>query len=254
MDFSGAGEQPVVLITAENCHSAQAGTPLAIIDDNLSCSLGPVRSGWGGARNRADRTSETLTRAQCAKLIAAARFAESIGLPFNRHWTIHSEGAGIQSHEGQSFVRRVLKSVGTAARRHGGELAAIWVRENGKGKGEHAHILMHLPRGLMLANRTRRWIVAAGGTYRRNVSRVRSIGGTLSSAELADDRYLLNADNVLAYLLKHGDQSATEALGLPRWGERGLIMGKRCGSTQNISEGAQKRLGFAQVRGAVQFL
>lgn len=254
MDFADPSDQPADLITAENGHSAQAGTALAIISDNLSCSLGPVRGGWGGKRNRADRVSETLTRAQCAKLIAAARFAESIGLPFNRHWTIHSERAGIQPHDGQSFVRHILKSAGTAARRHGGEMAATWVRENGEGKGEHAHILMHLPRGLTLANRTRRWIVAAGGTYRRNVSRVRSIGGILSSAELADDRYLLNADNVLAYLLKHGDQSAMEALGLPLWGHRGWIMGKRCGSTQNVAESAQNRLGFALERGEAQSL
>lgn len=249
MDFADASDRRPDLITAENCHSAQAGTAFAIITGNLSCSLGPVRSGWGGKRNRADRVSETLTRAQCAKLIAATRFAESIGLPFNRHWIVHSERAGIQPHDGQGFVRSILKSAGTAARRHGGEMAAIWVRENGDGKGEHAHILMHLPRGLTLANRTRRWIVAAGGTYRRNVSRVRSIGGTLSSAELADDRYLLNADNVLAYILKHGDQSAIEALVLPLWGHRGWIMGKRCGTTQNIAGGAQTRLGLALERG-----
>ena len=242
MDCPGASDQPADLITAENGQSAHAGTPLANITDNLSCSLGPVASGWGGARNRADRMSETLTKAQCGKLIAAARFAHAIGLPFNRHWTIHSEKAGIQAHDGQRFVRRVLKSAGTAARRHGGQLAGIWVRENGEGKGEHVHILMHLPRGMKLANRTRRWVVAAGGTYQPRVSRVRSIGGLLSSAELNDERYLANADNVLAYLLKHGDESAMEALGLLLWGQRGLIMGKRCGSTQNISCGAQRQL------------
>lgn len=242
MDVTGGGHQPPDLITAENCQSADAGTPLANIADNLSCSLGPVSSGWGGARNRADRMSETLTKAQCGKLVAAARFSQTIGLPFNRHWTIHSEKAGIQPHDGQRFVGRVLKSAGTAARRHGGQLAAVWVRENGEGKGEHAHILMHMPRGMKLANRTRRWVVAAGGTYQPRVSRVRSIGGLLSSSELKDERYLLNADNVLAYLLKHGDESAMEALGLPLWGQRGLIMGKRCGCTQNIAFGAQRQL------------
>lgn len=246
MNFTGANDQPADLITAKNGQSAEAGTPLAIITDNLSCGLGPVRSGWGGARNRADRMSETLTRAQCEKLIAAARFANSIGLSFNRHWTIHSEKAGIPPHDGQRFVGRLLKSAGEAARRHGGELSALWLRENGEHKGEHAHILLHLPRGMKLTNKTRRWIVAAGGIYQARVSRMRSIGGLLASADMADDRYLLNADNVLTYLLKHGDQLAMEALGLPLWGNRGWIMGKRCGTTQNISNGAQKGLALAK--------
>lgn len=245
-DLSSTVRTHAVLVTARKRGSAHIGTDLAINSDDLSCPLVPAaKVTWGGRRNRADRLTEVLTAEQCEKLKAATLFARSVGLAFNRHWTIHSQMAGIEPHRGAHFIGTVLNAAGKAAKRHGGQLAAVWVRENGEGKGEHAHILMHLPRGMNLANRTRRWIVAAGGTYRRNVSRVRSIGGLLSSGELADDRYLLNADNVLAYLLKHGDQQAMEALGLPLWGRRGWIIGKRCGSTQNIAESAQRRQGFA---------
>lgn len=234
------------LITAENRQCGHAGTALAINSDTLSCRLVPAaRVTWGGRRNRADRVSETLTAEQCRKLIAATLFARSIGLPFNRHWTIHCEMAGIEPRDGAHFIGRVLHAAGKAAKRHGGQLAAVWVRENGIGKGEHAHILMHLPRGMNLKNKTRRWIVGSGGTYRQGVSEVRSIGGSLLSAETGGEHYELNADNVLAYLLKHGDDRTAQLLGLPRFGHRGLITGKRCGSTQNIAEGAQSKCGFA---------
>lgn len=230
------------LITAENCRSADVGTSLAIRTTNLSCRLVPAAKGsWGGARNRADRLSEVLTAEQCEKLIAATLFARLIGLAFNRHWIIHSQMAGIEPRQGAHFIGKVLNAAGKGAKRFGGEMAAVWVRENGQGKGEHVHILLHLPRGLLLTNKTRRWIVAAGGAYRKDVSRVRAIGGSLLSAENGGGHYELNAGNVLAYLLKHGDNRASELLGLPRWGELGWIMGKRCGTTQNIAEGARER-------------
>ena len=234
------------LITAENRQSGQAGTALAINSDNLSCRLVPAARGtWGGRRNRADRVSQTLTAEQCRKLIAATLFARSIGLPFSRHWTIHYQMAGIEPREGAQFIGTVLNAAGKAAKRHGGQLAAAWVRENGIGKGEHCHILMHLPRGMNLKNKTRRWIVGAGGTYRQGVSEVRSIGGSLLSAETGGEHYELNAGDVLAYLLKHGDDRAAELLGLTRFGHRGSVTGKRCGSTQNIAEGAQIKHGLA---------
>jgi hypothetical protein len=237
-------------ILAGNCQSADPGTALAIYADTLSCSLAsvaalalapaPSKGSWGGPRNRADRLSDRLTLAQCEKLIAAALFAERIGLAFNRHWTVHTERAGIQSHDGRAFVGRLLHLVTEAVRRHGGRLAAIWVRENGDRKGEHVHILMHLPAGMKLTNKTRRWIVAAGGNYRRNVSYVRSIGGPLVRLDPLSELYRVNARNVLAYVLKYASRAAAEPLGLPLCGERGWIVGKRSGCTQNIAQGAQR--------------
>lgn len=231
------------LITAENGQSADLGTALAIYTDILSCSLVRARSnGWGGARNHADRLSECLTQVQCEKLVAAALHAERIGLAFNRHWTVHSEKAGIQPHDGQAFVGRLLRSASREAKRAGGQVAAIWVRENGDGKGEHVHVLMHLPPGLDLRNKTRRWIVAAGGTYRRNVSYVRQIGGPLKRFDPTSEHYQANADAVIGYLLKGADEAAASAFGLSDWGQFGWIIGKRCGATENIGKAARERL------------
>lgn len=130
------------------------------------------------------------------------------------------------------LAKRTLKQQGAA-------LAALWVRENGPGKGGHVHILMHLPASMNLRNRTRRWIVAAGGTYRRKVSKIRSIGGRLDRAESDPALYWANADAVLAYVLKAVDPLVGEAMGLDRGGEGGTVIGKRAGWTQNIGLAAR---------------
>ena len=121
--------------------------------------------------------SHNLSRQQVEGMIAAAQFAASANLNIQRHWTVHYERAGIADRHGAAFIGRLLKLVGKAARRAGGEMAAQWVRENGEGKGAHVHILLHLPAGMTLRGRTRHWIVTAGGTFRLRVSKVgRSAG------------------------------------------------------------------------------
>ncbi len=217
------------------------GTALANYRDTQSCGLLSAgttpRNGWGGARNRADRESWHLTTSQCRNLFIAAQVSTKKGLAFNRHWTIHYERAGIAERDGARFVGHLLKLASAQARRAGGELAAVWVRENGKGKGGHVHILMHLPAGLSLRNRTRRWIECAGGKYRRNVSKVRPIGGQLCQALKRGEHYQANLDAALVYLLKGAEPDGGLALGLVRFGEAGLVIGKRCGRTQNLSAG-----------------
>ena len=178
--------------TAENRHSAAAGKALAIIDITLSCSLASASRGWGGARNSADRLTDRLTLEHCWKLIYAARHADVIGLPFNRHWIVHSQRAGIASEDRMAFVTELLRLVGRYSRRRGG-FAAIWVRENGRHKGEHIHILMHVPGHLNLRNLTRKWAAQAGGSYRAGVSRVRTIGGSLVRLDPVSEHYQLNA-------------------------------------------------------------
>lgn len=155
-------------------------------------------------------------------------------MPFNRHWTIHYERAGIAEQDGAQFVGRVLKLVGDYARRHEGQFAALWVREGGKDKGGHVHILMHLPPSLSLHGRTRRWIGLAGGKCIAGVSHARSVGGTLSACADLSDAYRHNAEKVLAYVLKGASCQTGQEFGLPRSGERGPIIGKRCGRTQNL--------------------
>lgn len=234
-----------VLKTAGKRAAVRSGTAFANYRNTPSAGLFPIcepsGNGWGGARNRAGRVNWHLSDTQVSSMVAAAAHAEAIGLAFNRHWIIHYQRAGIAEHDGARFISHLLRLVAAQARRDGGTLAAIWARESGDGKGGHVHILMHLPAGLSLRNRTRRWIVAAGGTYQRRVSRVVSIGGRLSHAAERGPHYQHNAARVRAYLLKGASNATGLALGLDRYGERGPIIGKRAGWTQNIGAAARHR-------------
>lgn len=220
--------------TAEIPAFRQTGTGCANMDNIQGCGSNPGKRGWGGARNSALRTSYYLTLAQCRGLIAAADHAEKIGLAFNRHWTIHYENAGIAEADAATFIRKLLKLAGDYARRHGARLAAVWSRENGKGKGGHVHIILHLPADLPLRGKTRRWVRLAGGKYRKGVSVVRSIAGSLRAAEHSAAHYRHNVAIVRAYGMKGATCEGGEALGLEFSAIGGLIIGKRCGWTQNI--------------------
>jgi len=239
-----------VLITAENGQSTDNGTALANYSPSSSCDLAKPNdgkvTGWGGARNRADRVSHYLTDKQVERLLQAAENAFLSGRIFQRHWTVHYGLAGIEPSDGARFVGKLLDLISKQARRDGGRMSAIWVRECASGKGEHVHILLHLPAGMSLRNRTRRWIVAAGGKYRAGVSKVTIIGGRLSiveqsrealTAKVGENRRAhtaQNAENVVRYILKAGTRKAGERLDLARSGEGGAIMGKRCGSSNGL--------------------
>ena len=239
------GVMPRPLIIAGKQDARPSGTSLATIAYAPSCILDPQsrtpRGTWGGARNRADRSSLNLSAGNVLGMIEAACFAERIGLAFNRHWTVHYEMAGIAEHEGAAFVGRLLAMVRKHVRLAGGELAALWARENGDGKGGHVHILLHVPVGVMLRNRTWRWIKTAGGCPVRRVSHVRTIGGNLSNAQPTSAHYRRNADAVLAYLVKGASDETGSALGLFQHGEGGRIIGKRCGTSQNIGAKARAK-------------
>lgn len=228
------------LITAEDGDSAEIGTALANYSDTPSCDLAQPSEGrkrtWGGARNRADRVSHALSDRDVAKLIAAAECAFATGRIFQRHWTVHYGKAGILPSDGARFVGSLIDKLSKQSKREGGCLTAIWVRECASDKGEHVHILMHLPAGMSLRNRTRRWIVAAGGTYQDGVSKVKPVGGRIAKVGSSSNaRQRENAENVLSYLLKSAGAETCAQLGLTRAGRGGRIVGKRCGVTNNLA-------------------
>ena len=219
-----------------------SGTALAIIDTPKSAGSIPAKGTWGGARNSASRTSQNLTLSQCQELIDAADHAERLGLPFNRHWTVHYEKAGIPEADAVRFVGRLLKLLGDFARGRNAPKASIWVREGGPSKGGHVHILLHLPARVSLKGRTRRWVRLAGGVCVAGVSFVRSVAGNLITAENGGEHYAHNLRVVREYLLKGASREACEALSLERGPiDQGLIVGKRCGTTQNIGQGERQK-------------
>lgn len=160
-------------------------------------------------------------------------------MPFNRHWTVHSERAGIASMDGAGFVGRLIDTVRRYATRHGYQMSALWVREDGEGKGGHVHILLHLPPSLSLRTLTVRWVRSAGGTYRAGVSHMETIGGGLNCAATNPEHYGLNMGEVLAYVLKAADPDTGRRLCLPKCDIGGMVRGKRIGWTQNIGVAAR---------------
>lgn len=236
------------LCPLEKADGCESGTTLALYKSGCFVR----QNGWGGARNRADRESDYLTAAQCHDLIDAAHHADRIGMPFNRHWTVHYERAGLSNGEAARFIGNLIKLVTDWARRHGGRIAAAWVREDGEGKGGHVHILLHLPPGMTLRGRTRRWVRLAGGWYRNRVSRVETIGPGLAASENNRPSYDVNVAAVAAYLLKGCHPTVGEQLGLDRYGEGGRVVGKRCGWTQNIGRKARGEFLAAQKGAARQ--
>jgi len=214
-----------------------SGMTVAYIDNIQGCGSTAVSSNWGGARNFSNRTSYQLSLAQCRRLVAAGDRADAMGLRFNRHWIVHYENAGISEENATKFIGRILKLARDYAGRHGGQFACIWVREAGVSYGGHVHILMHSPAGLSLKGRTRKWIELAGGRCVRKVSRIRTIAGSLQAADRGGPHYDCNVQFVRNYLLKGGEDEAGQALGLLSFGRSGMVVGKRCGHSQNIGKG-----------------
>lgn len=198
-----------------------------------------TRESWGGARNRADRTSTALSQHQAEGLLKAMAFADLIGLPLNRHWTVDYERAGIPDSQGAAFIGRLLAHAARNARARGHGFAAVWVREVGKRNGAHAHIALHLPADVRLGNQPRKWVVAAGGRFLTGINRVRSIGGSLRCASSNPKRYQANLEALGNYLVKGSGPAVQDELGLERLKPGGAIIGKRCGWTQNIGSKAQ---------------
>ncbi|NNC47652.1 MAG: hypothetical protein HKO13_04375 [Sphingomonas sp.] len=153
----------------------------------------------------------------------------------NVHWTVHYESAGVQDDDGAAFVGKILDYARTYLRRRKKPFAAYWVRENGEGKGAHAHIAMHWPQGLSLRGLTGRWIKNAGGICVKGTSVIRRMGGlaTYQRGEWFD----ANARELTLYMMKGVSDALGEELGLgpSRRGKGGDIIGKRAGRTQNLA-------------------
>ena len=179
----------------------------------------------GGARRSASRQSTALSLRQCEQVIRAALRARVIGLPLNRMMTVHLAQAGVADSEAAKAVGRFLKLIRDWVARWA-NAAAVWVRESGVTKGTHVHILLHVPDGLSLRGRTKRWVFIAFGSRRARIVRTRKLPSGLA--------YIANLDTVLAYLLKGASPHAATVLGLTYTEPGGVIIGKRCGGSQNI--------------------
>lgn len=193
-----------------------------------------VKGNWGGARNSKNRVTTALSQHQAEGLLKAMARAKYLGMPFNRHWTVDYELAGIADKDGAAFVGKLLALCNRHARSKGISFAAIWVREKGQRNGAHVHIAMHFPADMRLGHLTRKWICQAGGDYSAGNSKVRSIGGSLKSGDGGGAHYWANLEALGNYLTKGSAPDVVAELGLILTKSGGAIIGKRCGWTQNL--------------------
>lgn len=219
-----------LLIQAENSVSAEAGTHRAILYESGGPSpLALSQNTWGGARNSTSRESDCLKPLKAVELVEAAQRALAIGLPFNRHLTVHWAKANLTDAEAAAATSRLVKLIRDWVRKKGGQVVYAWVRENGPDKGCHSHILLHIPEGLSLAL-TRRWYKLVTGWHGRVPKRaVKSVcvGGASRAGVSSSEWYLANLAKLIGYVLKGSDSRMGEALGLDAYGKGGRIIGKR---------------------------
>ncbi|MFC4290876.1 hypothetical protein ACFOWX_00405 [Sphingorhabdus arenilitoris] len=196
-----------------------------------------IAGGWGGARNSADRTSHGLNERMARRLIAACKKAVEIGLPLNRHVTVHWGKFDIPDSQVIQVIGKFVKLMSDWLRTKGQRAAWLWVREQGTStKGSHVHILLHCPSNIPLGRMWRRWLSKVSGKpYRKGAVHTSRIGGTLNCYKTSPDRYRVNLQNVMGYLLKGADDETAKAIGLQRIEYTGGIIGKRASVAQCLA-------------------
>ena len=189
------------------------------------------------AREKASRRSSALRRHEAQNIVAAAYFAAQHGVALNRHTTIHFDVAGITNYV--VAIGRLMKLAGDWLRTEGYQFAYVWVRESGENKGEHVHILWHVPPQLAssFARREIGWRKRIGATRKLGAFRSRPVGHSYRHAQQGLQYGKLYGDHlttVVGYLLKGSDRQAVDDLGLTRIENGGELLGKRCGTSENI--------------------
>lgn len=196
-----------------------------------------------------------VSRKQAELIIGSALCAYRRGTPLNRHITINWSQAGIVDSCAARQTGEFLKKVADRIKYWGGEFAATWVRENGiranrLRSGTHVHILAHIPinheqRYFSLQRRLLKDL-SASGAYRGKTLKTRPVKGRALSDGPTIQSYAKNLCDVVSYQLKSVQPIDMAELGLTkRHRDGGRIVGKRCGTTQNIGKGAQALAGLS---------
>lgn len=234
-------------VFSENQPNSEVGTTVAV--NNLNNGV-PTKSARGycrgGANNSAVRESFALSVDQVSNLKAAEGYAKIIGLPLNRMITIHWEAAGVPLEAMARSTGRFIDLVSKALSRRGGRTAWLWVHENAPNwsyeKGGHCHLLIHIPPELVsyIVRLQRGWLKRiTGQVYRARVIHSKPIGGRLGIERGNPAVHAINAEAALGYLLKGASEDAVSKFALDRFQPSGRVIGKRCGTSQNIGRAAR---------------
>jgi hypothetical protein len=204
----------------------------------------PIRTSRGGARNHANRQSQALTFANIANLKAAVSHASAIGLPFTRMITIHWKAAGVSLKDMAKATGRFIDLLTKWLARNKQRTAWLCVHENGDNKGWHCHLLAHVPAALVfrLTGLQKSWLkLITGRRYKKKVVVSRPIGGRLNLENTNPELYAVNLARAFGYLCKGASQLVLDTHCIDRQHEPGgRIIGKRCGTSQNIGAKARK--------------
>jgi hypothetical protein len=195
----------------------------------------PARLTHGGARLRADRTSDALRPGQARAIILAAHHAHSIGEPFTRMLTVHWERAGIPDSQAAAATGKLTKLASDWTRRRGSRILWAWTRENDTGKGSHLHLLIACPAHLQVGRMWRRWLrTITGRPYRAGTINTRRIGGALAAPNRDQGDYRANLWNAAAYVCKGVRPDDAALLGIGRVEAGGTVIGKRSAVCQPL--------------------
>ena len=179
------------------------------------------------------RKTCALPRRAGATLIDAWRFADQLSRPLNAFLTVHMgklDGGGDPLHRQARWRERMAKWL-TA---RGIPPTWLWWREHGRSVGEHYHMLLHLPARHLPAFRRmvcQRWVQDGEP-------------GAIDGPKVA------NGDEaMIGYALKDMTRKDWLALNMPPklWSKyaakrsRKAIVGKRCGTSENIGRAAMAR-------------
>ena len=172
---------------------------------------------------------------------------DSIGLPLNRHLTLHWGCYGIADADAGRATGDFLKLAGQFLRSKRQPFAFVYVRENDEGdgsKGPHSHLLLHVPPAIALrfVAMQRRWLkIVTGKAYRRKAMKTSRIGRSVNAATTSPALHAANLAVVAHYVLKAAEPAAVSALGLTRAPVYGRVIGKRAGWSENIGATARAR-------------
>ena len=194
-------------------------------------------------QNRKGRRSTALRLSEARNIMAAAVFTAEEHRPLNRHTTIHFEKAGIA--DPVAALRCYTKLARDWLRTRGAPFSYIWVREAGEGKGEHAHLLMHVPSDLIssFARREPGWRKRIGAKRAARAFRSTAVGMNYRHGEVGiqfGERYCDALAGIVGYLVKGAEPRAVEALQLSRVEPGGELWGKRTGMSENIGRSARE--------------
>ncbi len=170
--------------------------------------------------------TQSLTQKQVIALFNAGENAFNLGCPLNRFITIHYDDYADKKRP-QKFVLQYLEHSRKWLQRRGLPVAYVYTLENGKHKGIHVHLLLHIPKGYQVAYKRamRRWLPF-------EVKRPRVVFEDIQYPNFGDLSPLHAVLGTLSYMCKGLDPLTP--LNEINHADQGEIMGRRWGISKAL--------------------